>query len=67
VSKSKWQVDAEAAIAQLVLTQTAFTRAGLYLTSLLLDDVQRVAEYEMATEIQRNKEHKEFHRKKTKK
>jgi hypothetical protein len=56
--KSKWVKDAEAANAKLAETHKAFSRAGLYLTSLLLAEVKRVGEYEMHTEIAKSKEYR---------
>lgn len=54
--KSQWEKDMLTAREQLVIAQRAFSRSGLYLTSLLLQEVLRVAEYETATEIARYKE-----------
>lgn len=56
--KSKWSVEAEYANATLKDVKNAFSRSGLYLTSLLLGEVIRVAEYETATETERYKNRK---------
>jgi hypothetical protein len=53
--KSKRQHEADYANATLWDVKLAFSRAGLYLTSSLLEEVIRVAQYETATEIERYK------------
>lgn len=56
MKKSKWEQQAEEARVQLAKAQVAHSRAGMYLTSLLLGEVLRVSEYEKATEIARYRE-----------
>lgn len=54
--KSKWERDALEATNKLKKARLAFSRVGLYLTSLLLMEVERVGEYELHTELSKYKE-----------